>query len=160
MAGVEELAYSEALRLCEGVDDDVKDIRRRAGTLLAALAISTAFLGGQVLELGTGELGEDLVFTISVLIGCTLFLLVGGLIVRIIWPVKGWMVNLYPKIILEDFARPSLEETYEELASIRQNHYANNQQKLSTLYKYFKVAAALFIVEVLVWLWTLASVII
>lgn len=100
MKGVQELAYEEALRLSDGVANDVEDIRRRAGTLLAVLAISTAFLGGQVLELGSDRLGINL-FTLHVLIGCSLFLLVGGLVVRIIWPVRGWVVNLDPKIILE-----------------------------------------------------------
>lgn len=160
MQGLEELAYSEAVRLCEGLDDDVVDIRRRAGTLLAALAISTAFLGGQVLQLGGANLGEALVFTLVVVSGCGLFLIVAILIVRIISPVKDWKRNLDATIILTDYERFSLNETYGQLASVRQEHYVHNKKKLGTLYKNFKVAATLFTIEILVWLLALTLLII
>jgi hypothetical protein len=48
--GQYEIAYREAVRAIEHQDAALDDLRSRAGTLLAAAAIVTSFLGGVALD--------------------------------------------------------------------------------------------------------------
>jgi len=76
------LAYDEAKRALDQQERVVSELRSRAGTLIAAAAITTSFLGGRIL---TSHHLHPLAWAA---IGC--FAFVGVTLLALLWPWRDW----------------------------------------------------------------------
>jgi len=76
------LAYDEAKRALDEQERVVAELRSRAGTLIAAAAITTSFLGGRILS------SHHLHPLAWAAIGC--FAFVGITLLALLWPWRDW----------------------------------------------------------------------
>lgn len=92
------LAYEEAKRALEEQERAVVELRARAGTLIAAAAITTSFFGGQAL-------GPHVRPFAWVAIGCFIALGIG--VVAILWPRRDWEFVLSPSQFIATYLEPA-----------------------------------------------------
>jgi hypothetical protein len=92
------LAYEEAKRGLDDQEQAVVELRSRAGTLIAAAAITTSFFGSQA--------RRHHVHTMSwVAIGC--FVALGATVLAILWPRRDWEFTLSPARFISTYLEPS-----------------------------------------------------
>lgn len=99
----EQLAYEEAKRQIDRQSSILDGLRSRAGILLAAISVTTSFLGGQALA----EHG----FSTWAGLATAFFVGAGAACVTILWPTAKWTFDLSAAKILaqiERHERPSL----------------------------------------------------
>lgn len=144
-----ELAYQEAQRGLEDQERTVVELRARAGTLIAAAAISTSFFGGQTLlqhHLGTSG---------WIAIGC--FVLLGFAVLLILWPRHDWEFSLGPSEFIATYLEPNdgdplgIHLIQRDLALHMGRSAELNRQQLRTLMMLFRLGALLLMAEVLAW---------
>jgi hypothetical protein len=149
---VYELAYEEGKRALTDQASALDALRGRAGTLLVAANLATAFLGGLVFRDGmpNGWAPRVGIFAFSGVVLLSLLLLL---------PVRGGGFTVSAKALVRDFIEAempaSLAETHRELA-LRFNEWLDrNEKRLNFLYTVFAVASALLAIEVGAWLFAL-----
>lgn len=142
------LIYDEAVRAIANQRDAVDELRARAGTLLAAVNIATAFLAGSSLahgNLSPYALGAVACFVVAVL-----------LCIAVLWPSEGWVFANSPGALIRDYAEPSppatLSETHRDVALWTQRHIDENEPRLRRRYWRFGIACAYLAVEIVLWL--------
>jgi hypothetical protein len=89
------LVYNEAVRTLEQQQAVIESIRTRAGILLSAAAIATAFLSGIVV---TKHRLDVLGWLATVA-----FVGVVGLCMAILWPTREWKFRANPKKLVRDY---------------------------------------------------------
>jgi hypothetical protein len=154
MAGY-ALAYGEAQRGLEDQERTVVELRARAGTLIAAAAITTSFFGSQTL------LKHDIGVSGWVAIGC--FALLGFAVLLILWPRRDWEFSLAPSEFIATYLEPTDGDPLEihliqrDLA-LHMGHSAKfNRDQLNTLVTIFRFSVLLLVIEVLAWVVALVS---
>lgn len=149
------LAYEEALYATTDQAGVLDGLRARAGTILAAAAIVTSFLGGQALAtdriaarppVGFFAWLAISAFILSAL--CTLWVLMpfGG---RISLSAREILAIVEARLTTNDPV--SVAETYQELALRHEINYEENAQKMKPLFWAFRGAVFFLTVEVGFW---------
>jgi hypothetical protein len=143
------LAYGEAQRGLEDQERTVVELRARAGTLIAAAAITTSFFGGQTL------LRHDIGVSGWVAIGC--FVLLGFAVLLILWPRRDWEFSLAPSEFIATYLEPvdgaplEIHLIQRDLALHMGRSAELNRRQLRILMIAFRLGALLLVAEVLAW---------
>jgi hypothetical protein len=144
-----ELAYSEAKRALEDQERAVGELRSRAGTLIAAAAITTSFFGGQVLA--------DHKVNLAGWIAIACFIGLGLAVLTILWPRRDWEFSIQPATFVATYLEPEDGEPLEvrlihrDLALHMGASAAANRDQFGRLTTAFRIAAALLSAEVIAW---------
>jgi hypothetical protein len=142
------LVYEEALRGIMQQQAVLDGIRARASTLLGIASISTSFLGGAAL----GEQGPKGLSWVPI----AAFVAVSLLAILILLPVRGWSFSLDADVLVNDWIKgdrpPDLPEMYLDLARFLGQSFTENEQRLMRLFRLFKLASALLVLQVVAWL--------
>jgi hypothetical protein len=155
----ERIVYDEAVRSLAQQRELLDGLRSRAGTLLGAASIATAFLSSQALRPAHATLG-GLAWTAIVLF-CVVVLLALAILIPWRWtfahhphaligvhlespdPPKGW--------------RPStVSEIYRDIAYWNGVHYDSNGRKLKVMLAVFALSCGALAGEIVIWLILLA----
>lgn len=143
------LAYREARMGLEDQERSVVELRARAGSLIAAAAITTSFFGGQTL------VKHDISAAAWIAIGC--FVLLGFAVLMVLWPRRDWEFSLAPDQFIATYLEPAegdplaLHLIERDLALHMGRSAELNRHQLRTLMGVFRVGAVLLVVEVLAW---------
>jgi hypothetical protein len=143
------LAYEEAKRGLDDQEQAVVELRSRAGTLIAAAAITTSFFGSQALR--------NHVHVMSwIAIGC--FVALGASVLVILWPRRDWEFTLSPERFISTYLEPtegdplSLALIHRDLALHMGRSAALNRRQLRWLMVAFRAGALLLMAEVIAWI--------
>jgi hypothetical protein len=150
----EEIVYGESVRAITAQERTLDELRARAGTLLAAAAIATSFLGGQTLQSHHHLTGWSWAAILG-FVGCA----AGALIILLPWG-NWWFVTSATTLIedhLEKTPPATPAELYRFLACALEGHFDRNLHKLDVLQWLFRFATFLLAVEVVAWLADLAG---
>jgi hypothetical protein len=143
-----KLAHQEGLRALAQQQSVLDGLRSRAGTLLAATALATSFLGGLALQ------GHRLSGYAWPAIG--LFLLASGAVLWVLTPRGGWRFRTRPSVIIQEYVEGTppagIEETYKELAKHLEKNFDDNQEKMDLLFWGLYIANIALAGEVGFWL--------
>lgn len=143
------LAYGEAQRGLEDQERTVVELRARAGTLIAAAAITTSFFGGQTL------IRHDIGAFGWAAIGC--FVLLGFAVLLILWPRRDWEFSLAPSEFIATYLEPAEGDPLEihliqrDLALHMGRSAELNRRQLRILMMAFRLGVLLLVTEVLAW---------
>lgn len=153
---VGKLAYDEAVRAIAGQAGVLDNLRSRAGVLLAAASLVTAFLGGQALALPTIAKGILVRSPIGVwgVVAIVGFVGVALLTVAILWPYRWrFAMGTGPILVAGDDPDPmSFEDVQAQLAEYHDRNYDLNQPKIDRLFWVFRVACLLLTAETVAWI--------
>jgi hypothetical protein len=142
------LAYEEARRSLEDQERAVSELRSRAGTLIAAAAITTSFFGSQALQRHVHAMSW-------VAIVC--FVALGAAVLAILWPRRDWEFDLSPAQFIATYLEPTEEDPlplaliHRDLALHMGGSAAANRAQLGRLMIVFRVGALLLVAEVVAW---------
>jgi len=143
--GIAALIFQEAERSITQQQGVLDGLRTRSGTLLAAAAIATSFLGG--VALADGNLTPAGWSAIGA------FVLTNASILYVLWPHKGWTFRLGADDLLRRYAKseppPTLAEVHEDLAKWWEKYYNRNDQKLKRLFYAYQASAVLLMLVVI-----------
>ena len=144
-----ELAYQEGVRRLNHQESSVDELRSRSGTLLAAAALATSFLGAAALPEG-----EPWTTPVMVAVGAFVATIVACLVV--LWPKQDWRFVNDPTRVIGDYVEgeppASVAEIHRDLALHAEDNATHNDGKLRWLYVAFDAAAVGLLVQVLAWL--------
>ena len=149
------LAYREAVRGLEEQERVVAELRTRAGTLIAAAAITMSFFGGQAL------IGRDIGAAGWSAIVC--FALLGFAVLMILWPRRDWEFSLAPDDFIAIYLEPERGDPLElhlierDLALHMGRSAELNRRQLRTLMTAFRFGALLLVAEVFAWVIALGT---
>jgi Na+/H+-dicarboxylate symporter len=154
----ERIVYEESVRAVAQQRDLLDGLRGRAGTLLAATSVATAFLSAQALRDATalGSLGWSAVVLFCVVVLLTLAILIP-------W---NWTFAHHPHSLigvhLESENPPpgwqpsTLSEVYRNISYWNGVHYTENGRKLQVMFVLFALACGALAAEIVIWLILLA----
>jgi hypothetical protein len=144
-----ELAFQEGVRRLEHQESSVDELRSRSGTLLAAAALATSFLGAAALPDG-----EPWSLAVMIAVSAFVWTIVACLIV--LWPKQDWRFVNDPTKVIGDYVEgdppASIVEIHRDLALHAECNATHNHTKLRWLYWAFDAAALGLLVQVLAWL--------
>jgi hypothetical protein len=144
-----EWAYDEALRGLDQQRSALDDLRARAGAILSAGVLATAFLGAFAVH-GTGR-GLAPRFWGPVV----LFIVAALLFILILLPVPGWFysINVRGELDQIDPANPpSLFNIYDKTVTAINKGREDNQKQLTLIYVGFVFASLAVAAEIVWWL--------
>jgi hypothetical protein len=145
-----ELAYEEAKRAVDFQQGSLRDLRSRAGNLIAIAAAVTSFAAGVGL-IQTDPSKPEVFPTWAAYVLLALLVAIGALALAVLWPTE-WNFTLNAPKIIEKYidATPSLslKDLHKELAIYLQGAYTKNHKKLEGRATAYRVGAALLILEV------------
>jgi hypothetical protein len=139
VATVHEIVYDEAMRGLDLQRASVDALRSRAGTLLAAAALVTTFLGGQALE-------GDRALTCLGWWAVAAFIGVAALAIVVLLPWRFDFSLSAPELVADYIdvePRPTPEEVLRNLALFADEARADNKRTIGVLQWSFRVAAVL-----------------
>jgi len=149
---IAEIIYAESTRAITAQEASLDELRSRTGVLLAALSVSTSFLGAQTATGGLGLLGVIALLTFAAAVGACLYVL---------RPQRGWVFDLDAEILAEDWIDEERDggvtAMQRFIAESREGHLENNQKKLDSLYVVFQVGAIATLIDVLFWVLQLST---
>ena len=140
----ERLAYEAAQRALDKQERLLEELRSRTGLLLAAASLAASFLGGEAFA-GTPPRG-------LATLALSAFLVAVGASVYILLPTRDEFVfglvgaRLYEALYS---VRTDLPEVYRRLAYTLDRVWADNDRKIQTLFRAFRLGAAGLSTEVL-----------
>ena len=148
-----KLVYNEVIRGIRQQQQVLDNVRTRAGILLSAAAITTSFLGAQlVLERGFGHFAWAAVFV---------FVGVSWICLHLLKPRPGWLFRFRAPVLIEHYveAEPplSLDEMWKHLALHGEKHYKKNQSKLDGLHRWLGIGIGLLVLETILWFLDLSA---
>jgi hypothetical protein len=142
-----KVAYDEAVRALSEQQGFVDSLRNRAGLLLTAAAITTSFLGTQVLH--RGDFG---LFAWLALAG---FVAVAAASLAVLWP-RRWEVTTSSRDVITHYvesAEPApVEDLHQDLSLHMHGSFLANSEDLAKLVVLLQVASVLLAVEVVLWI--------
>jgi hypothetical protein len=147
------LAYEASVRAISDQAAVLESLRSRAGTMFAAAALVTSFLGGDALAKPEG--GIDVVSLTGAAFGS--FVLASLLTIVILWPLSFWFSLSAAEILAIVDSRVgtspvSGSEAYRELALRLETNYDHNAPRIKALTWCFRVAIIFLVVEVGLWI--------
>lgn len=145
-----QLAYEASSRAIVDQASVLESLRSRAGTLFAATALVTSFLGGQA------DLSPLRAFSYTGLAIAT-FVAVAMLTLAILWPYRlRFSVSAASMLAIvaerEDEAPVTPREAYTELALRYEEMYDTNARTIRALLACFRLAIVFLVVEVAAWI--------
>ena len=149
------LAYDEAKRALDEQEGVVAELRSRAGTLIAAPAITTSFLGGRIIS------SQHLHTLAWAAIGC--FAFVGITLLALLWPWRDWRFTVNAQSFIQTYLEPSdaaplqLPSIHRDLALHMESAWRANRVQLRWLQAAFRLAATVLVIEVILWIMALAN---
>jgi hypothetical protein len=158
----ERVVYEESARTLSQQREVLDGLRSRAGTLLGATSISTAFLSAEVLRGPAGSRQDlDSLGWSAVALFCVVVLL--SLAILIPWK---WTFGHHPHLLIgvhlesenpPKYWQPStLSEIYRNISYWNGVHYNENGRKLQVMFVLFAVACTALAAEIVIWLILLA----
>ncbi len=153
------LAYEAAVRAIADQASVVESLRSRAGTIFAATALVTSFLGGFAL---TGDAdGIELGSRTGAAIG--IFVLLAMLTLAILWPYRlRFSISAREMLAIIDVRAVedpvTAAEAYRELALRYETMYEFNAVRVRVLLWCFRLAIVCLVAEVAVWIAVLEEV--
>lgn len=141
------LAYETSLRTLSLQDASVNELRARTGTLVAAAALVTSFLGGAAFTRSG--------FDAASVVALVAFVLAIGTATWVLLPRKDQLVfsiqgsKLYEGEISADVF--AIGETYRRLAYWLDGFHEDNDPKINRLFGFYRSATTLLLVEVVAW---------
>lgn len=132
------------------------NIRARAGTLLAAAAIVTSFLGAEALkDPGLQSNSVDRTLQLAEIVAVAAFVGLAITVLAVLWPRK-FKFRISPKYYIGqhlEVANPwDADKLLRNLALWQEKHVEENQPKLDAMLWWFRVGALLLVIEVVAWL--------
>jgi hypothetical protein len=157
LALLEEAIYDQSFRRLDEQARTLEGLRSRAGTLAGVATITTGFVGGLASAAAkpSAELGA------LGWVAVALYVLVIVLSLLISSPSRRWVFGHRPKHLLSVYLGPggsiSLSEFRRTIAYYNGRAYDANERQLGRLSSSFVVASVVFVAELVLWLWTLAT---
>ena len=157
----ERVVYEESVRTINGQRDLLDGLRTRAGTLLAAASLATAFLSApalsrhQIVEIVHGQVLAHARLTPLSWVAIGLFCGVVGLTLVILIPWRWTFAHDPHKLIavhLDPGPPSDLEELYRNLSYWNGAHFNQNGWKLEAMFGLFALACASLAAEMVIWL--------
>jgi hypothetical protein len=155
----ERIVYEESVRALTQQKEVLDGLRARAGTLLAAVSVATAFLSTQAFE--TPDLGV-LAWSAIVLFSLVVLLAL-AVLVTVPW---SWTFVHHPHLLIGihlDSDRPppgwqpsTPSEIYRNISYWNGVHYNKNSAKLVVMSVLFAMACVALVAEIVIWLILLA----
>lgn len=143
------LAYELSLRAIEDQARVLEEVRSRAGTLFAATAIATSFLGGETLARDIAGISA-LSFT-GAAIGC--FIASSTLTLAIVWPFRfGFSLSAREMLRELQDRSPTTSDVYRELAIRLELNYDRNSDRIRSLFWLLRGAILFLVLEVAAWI--------
>jgi hypothetical protein len=146
-----KVAYDEAARALSEQQALIESVRGRAGLLFSAAAVTTSFLGAQALE---GGLGPASWIALGSFVGIATFSL------AILWP-RHWEFTTNPGELIRAYIEAEtpapIDDLRRDLALHMHRSYGENREGLAWLATLFQIASGLLIIEVILWIITIAS---
>lgn len=142
------LVFRESLRALEQQAARRDDLRNRAGGLLTAAAIVTAFLRGQSID-GTGSFGA------TPWIAVVAFAAIIGLSLYVLTPRGSWGVVAGGGDLIADYVEREPEATVDDMhaSSLHfEDHYQANRRSLDRLTFAVQASRLLLVFEMAAWL--------
>ncbi len=143
-----QVAYDEAVRMIDGQERSLDELRSRTGLVLTAGSAVTAFLGGFALS-GTHSPGLEIA-------AGGIFAVVATLLLFLLWPTGGWKFRLDAKTIIDSYIEgpepleaPAL---HRELALRYAKNAGCNRKKMDWRWWVFEAALILLAIETGAWL--------
>ena len=144
------LAYDEAVRAVRAQAETLSGIRQRAGTVLAASVVVTAFFGGQAVARGAAPSSTGWLAVVA-------FVLTGALSVAVLFPADP-NVSTDVEAVAALAARESGQgEPFREVALMLWGQCRANSGRIARLQWVFRAAAVGLLVEALFWIVFLAQ---
>lgn len=148
--------YEASIRSLARQQSALDNIRARAGTLLAAAAIVTSFLGAESLKDPGSNVGEiDRGIQVPEAVGIGAFVVLAVTVLVVLWP-RGFKFRVSPSYYLQNHIE--VEEPWDtprlqrNLALWQEQHVGENQKKLDCMMTWFQVGCVLLVLEVVAWL--------
>lgn len=148
-----ELALAEARDALHIQERAVTDLTSRAGSLIAAAALTTSIFGGQVLRDGH--------HAVAAWVAIGAFAGVAISVLGVLWPRHDWVFSSGAAVLIRDYAEPShlpLALVHRDLALHRAACFAQNTRQLRRVLVLLRTGMCLLAVEVLAWLVAFAEV--
>ena len=152
MTDFSDVAYDASLRAVDDQASVLDGLRSRAGTVLAAAALVSSFLGGQALRVSQHLSIWSLTTT-----AIAAFVVSAVLTLVVLWPFK-FRFNLSAEAILdavedhEARAQSSVGELHRALAIQLELNYVANRRRIGLLLLAFEAAIVSLVAEVALWL--------
>ncbi|MFY9580612.1 MAG: hypothetical protein WAQ33_14960 [Gaiellaceae bacterium] len=161
LRGLEAAIYDESVRTIGEQSKLLDSLRTRAGTLLAAANIATAFLGGLALtRTPAGHVAGDTHLHGLAWVAVALFCVAFGLSLIVLTPSRNWVFWHHPHDLLGVYVDPgpptTLSEFRRTIAYYNGTHYNRNGKRLTWLFGAFSGATLALGAEVVIWLVVLA----
>ena len=160
-AVTERIVYDESVRVMASQEDVLTGLRGRAGTLLAAASLVTAFLAPAALEARdpkTHELVRQFDALAWIATGSFVAVVIAALVV--LWP-YDWIFGHSSHDLMDQLldAKPPADEATvpRHLAYYNDENHTTNAAKLGRLLLAFEIGCILLTVEIGVWLAALAN---
>lgn len=143
-AGLPELTYELATRALEEQEGALRDLRSRAGTLLAAAALVATFLGSAALSDGAFELAE----VVAIL---ALFVTLGMCLWTLLPHTPAFAVDA--RAAYDDLAADAddVVRVHLRLAFALRDQRARNQSRIDQLYRVFAGGVIALPIQILAW---------
>ena len=158
---LEAAIYDESVRTISEQSKLLDSLRTRAGTLLAAANIATAFLGGLALTRSpTAHAASPAHLHGLAWVAVGLFYFAFALSLIVLTPSRNWVFWHHPHDLLGVYIDPgpptTLSEFRRTISYYNGTHYNRNGNRLRWLFGAFSVASLALAVEVVIWLVVLA----
>ncbi len=152
-----QLAYEASLHAIEDQANVIESLRSRAGTVFAATALVTSFLGGFALAADERRRGLDVSLWSGPALAIGLFVLLAVLTLAILWPFRlRFSVSSREMLAIveaREHADPvSDREAYRELALRYEEMYDSNTGWIRGLLWCFRAAIVCLVTEVALWI--------
>jgi hypothetical protein len=141
-----QLVHQESVRALEMQSATLDELRSRAGVLLAAASVATAFLGAEALK----QHGLSTVNTL----GAITFICVFGLALWILSPTGGWRFTYNADVLREYYVAKNVSITnmYLSMAEGYAASRVHNRDLLEGRMRLFRFACIALGIDVLLWL--------
>ena len=141
------LVYGEATRGWTLQSSVLDEIRTRTGILLSAATVASAFLGA-------ADLTKHAKFDALTWAAVGAFSVVVLLCIRILWPSGGWCFAHDSEKLLDEYVEKgkSLDEMHRDLARAADGHWKDNDEKIKSMFSWFRWASLFMGVTTVLWL--------
>jgi hypothetical protein len=149
-----KVAYDEAVRGLTTQAGVLDNVRTRAGLLITAANVVTAFLAPQAITNGSG-------FHAGALVAIGAFILCLVAAISILWSRGSWRFATDANIIIkriEGDTAPNIGDLHRWIAVNAEKAWASNQKTINGMFTAFKWGCVLLGLEVLAWIAVLAKV--
>jgi hypothetical protein len=160
---VYQLAYLESQRNLAQQATVLDNIRTRAGLVIAAANVVTAFLGAPAIRNAT-TVAEGSTAAPGLALGSWLalasFVVVGVCSIAMLWPRKGWNFRFGADNIIEridNHPDETLASIQKKLALWNETSFQGNEEKIGELFRLLEIAAFSLFLEACFWLSALSG---